>query len=571
MIGLYILFILLFITPLLSLAIRWIGFILKFLLFPLTLILKIKISLPTSLIETTNKIFGTWEYFIYAPRQFLGGLGLLIWIGLVVIPQVPTIPLGNLLLQIWFPLSLLGLIYFAHVQEVLSSLKVAEFLHQNPRMHPQAFFSFFRRSKGPFLIDLPDPSIQPTIDPQEISFKKNARPEQTYKPFFSLVWDTAHLAHLSLKSLRYVGPEYAREIFDIMACMWGKRFLELCQAHFTIQGMEKIQSLPGRHLLIFNHKSQLDFILTFFSLSQIRWQRGREVRPRFITAKDHFKDNILIYDILGVGRLIETVGMVFLERKKKVKGIQNLQEAAESLANKEIDIAIYPQGTRAEGNVDRSQKRRDAGYYTTVPRKDIQDDWGHLRKGTAFLALDGVKLMKDNEPLNLIFIGIKGTATLLSKGSLKAQTETDIEYVVGEPLTLYPEQVKDLTKPASVDQLQPQEQKYLDFIEELNHEIDRRLVTALDIHENLRQRFFVDLQGQFRFPADKIESILQCLDEFSKTSPIAYQILDRIYAASVQHWNSYLSELSQLLQNQRPLERFKVLRDEVTEVMLGKG
>lgn len=516
-----------------------------------------------------NLFFGIFEYYIGAPRYYVLGLTwivvFVVHLTLLLIHEVPLTLWGILLI----PSGFLSLNVYASHHQVLTRIRLAEFLRMNPAMHPQSFFNAFYQMLGPFLYQLPDPKTQSTIQPESASFKKMERSRQKKSTLIPVLWDTTQLAHTSLKTLKYVGKEYARESFDLLASMWGKRFLQLTQSSLQVTGAEKIKNLKGKIILVLNHKSQLDFVLTFFALSQIVRPQGRGLRPRFITAKDHFLDNRLVYDVIGVGRLVETVDMVFIERKKAGRAFENLKQAAHFLANKEIEVAIFPQGTRAEGNVDRSDKRRDAGYYTPIPPKDIHSDLGHLRKGTAYLATDTlIELASQKEPqdLHLVFIGLSGTATILPKKSLTAQTETDIRFDIGEPLTLMPEQAKYLKKPLEGEGTTPEEKNYLDFVENLHQEIDKRLVACLKIHENLKFRFLLDLKGYFRLTPDRIRLVEHGFEGFSDSLP--YQILDRIYACPSKEWNPYLSELAQLLMDQSSRERLKVLREQVTIKML---
>ena len=73
----------------------------------------------------------------------------------------------------------------------------------------------------------------------------------------------------------------------------------------------------------------------------------------------------------GKGCAISQASASLLSEEIKGKSIEDLKKAARFLVEKNIDLAIYPQGTRAEGNVDRTFKRRDAGYYTTFTKKDL--------------------------------------------------------------------------------------------------------------------------------------------------------------------------------------------------------
>ncbi|OGQ07865.1 MAG: hypothetical protein A3G32_09625 [Deltaproteobacteria bacterium RIFCSPLOWO2_12_FULL_40_28] len=519
-----------------------------------------------------NESLGHFEYNIRGLRNLVIGNLLMFFALFEFVQGIIQKNLGQNFVCIIVSLLLYGLTLTTKYQAILISLKMSDFLKNNPDMHPGVFFKVYHHLYGPFPYETPDPHMQETVSPLKVSFKKNQRPKQTFSLLFPALVDTTHLAHTSLRALRYVGKEYAREVFDIMANMWGKRLLELWEASMEVVGTHHVEGKHGKFILIFNHKSPLDFGLTSFALSAMLINGNRTLRPRFITAKDHFMDNPFIYKVIGVGKLIETVDMVFIERKNAKKGFQNLAQAAKLLCEKDIEIAIYPQGTRAKGNMDRSEKRRDAGYYTTVSPKDICSPLGHLKKGCAYLAVDTlIEMAKKGieEPLYLVFVGINGTATAFAKQSLKVQTETAIVYNITRPLILTTALVSHLKKPEGIEAKNPEEEKYLELIASLHKKIDHCLVEATQIHESLKYRFLLDLKGQFHFEESKIEAIEKHLDKASQTHSTCYQILDRIYACPPQDWNGSLSEMAHLLLEDPPLKRFETLREQITLKMLG--
>jgi 1-acyl-sn-glycerol-3-phosphate acyltransferase len=353
---------------------------------------------------------------------------------------------------------------------------------------------------------------------------------------------------------------------------WGKRSLENSSNKMITTGLDKIKNLSGKVIIVMNHKSMLDFVLCFFALSHAKTKRGRFLRPRFIAAKDHMMDNPFIYHILGVGKLIDSVGMVFIERKKAGVGIQSLSEAAHNLTINEIDIAIFPQGTRAEGNLDRSGKRRDAGYYTTFSRKLLHLEEGHLRKGTSFLAIDTLlelKKLQLTDPVHLVFVGIEGTATTMSKQSFFAQTETEIHFNIGEVLTLHQNEVKDFKKPENLQgNFTENEKNYLNFVDKLHQKIDQGLTNSIPIKESLIHRLNLELNGNLRYPKDRINTINKKIDELDSSTNVIYRILDRIFASNPNTWNGNLTRVAQALLEVNPKPRLDQLNEEISLTML---
>jgi len=517
-----------------------------------------------------NLVLGIFEYYFRALRHF------------IFVPLFTTILIVQLvrfakgtdlaLYPIGWSLFFLTLIMYSFHHTLVVTLRMGEFLRTYPNLHPKIFFHAYYHLFGPFRYKLPKLTEDSMVYPGKTSFKKYSRSKQSIKPMILILWDVAHFAHMTLKTYKNVGAQYTRDIADIIGSIWGKSILEKMNASLEVFGREKLENLEGKLIIMMNHKSQLDFALGFFALSNIRLAGGRGIRLRFITAKDHFIDNPIVYELMRIGKAMEAVDMIMIDRKKKGTTFLNLQQAAKDLANKEIDLVIYPQETRAQGNINRSQKRRDAGYYTTVPPQDIQSNLGHLRKGAAYLAVDTlIELAKTSrEPLNLVFVGLNGTATALSKQSFKVQTETDIRFNIGEVVTLLPDLVTNLSKPEGAEAKNDEEKKYLDLVNQLNQTIDEKLVSSLGIHENLRHRFLLDLKGHFRFTTEKIDLVERNLDRFEKESSVSYQILDRIYACKPSEWNPYISELAHLLMDQSLVTRFETLRNQVTLRMLGQ-
>ncbi|MDO8519858.1 MAG: lysophospholipid acyltransferase family protein [Deltaproteobacteria bacterium] len=518
------------------------------------------VRLPSiQIFHVVNDTLGTWEYYVRGPRTFL------------VLP-LAIVMLGFNLARgepFFIPALILALTAATFHWQMETSLQMAEVLRTHPHIHPEDFFALFKRKMGPF-----PPSGTGDIrlvSPGEADFRCGGRSRQSLLTIIVAVWDTAHIAHLGLRSLKYVGEKYVREIVDLMGAIWGKRLLELIQGKLSVTGVQNLENLSGKIILILNHKSQLDFALLFFALSGIRLASGRKIRTRFILAKDHFKDNRIVYDLLGVGKLIEAVDMIFLDRKRKKKGQENMKQAAFFLAKKEMEVVIFPQGTRAEGNLDRTDKRRDAGYYTTIRQRDVEDDLGHLRKGTAYLALDALMEMNPGEELHLVFVGVSGTATALPKHSVTLQTECEIQFDIALPLTLSASDAENITKPLSPTPKTESEKRYLSWVNEIHAAIDKKLILCLGIHDSLRTRFLLDLKGYFRFTKDRVEAVEKNMDRIGGEDPVIYQILDRIYACKPSEWNPYLSELAQLLLDQSSLTRLKELRTQVTWKMLKKS
>lgn len=478
--------------------------------------------------------------------------------------------------QVLWPLGFLGawwglavLVLLSWLLKTLGDLKAIEFLRQFPQSHPEEFYSRYKLELAFGGFDWYQSPEVNHLSPLEADFRQQARARQSVWPWIRSVFDTGYMAHLNLRAYRYFGIGYAQLIFDRSGAMWGKRVLQHCQARFRLTGSQSLQDKKGRFLLIFNHKSSLDFVFTFFALSDFRIN-GREMRPRFIVAKDHFKDNPIFYSLLGIGKTIEAARMIFISRKNKKQSFKDLQEAAHTVATQPLDVTIYPQGTRAPGGYDRALKRRDAGYYTTINKKEYAKPQAHLKKGTAYLIWDTLKEMQQNDPdedLNLVFIGIKGAGIVMPKSEIKIQTEGDVEFAVGDVVTLSPRMMEDMISEAEEQTKSHKKQ----FVQDMNLLIDDRLTQVLNLHQQLKQRYLTELKGQFRFDEDKLKAIEEYMDVISEQASVIYQILDRIYALPLPQWNGYLSQLSQLLLERTEITRLWLFCEEVAEEWLKSG
>lgn len=314
-----------------------------------------------------------------------------------------------------------ALSFIAYVRHVHAGLAMTEFMRANPTVHPQEFFERYYDRLSPNRVGLPAKASR-TIDPASVDFTSGEAPVQSLKPLWRALYDTGIFARSAYRALTACGPGYGRETFDAMATLWGSRVLQLFRSRLTVTGIDALKEIEGKVVLAFTHKSHLDFVFAFFALSTARWKDGRRVRVRYIAAKDHFVDNRFVYEWLGIGKLIEAVDMVFVDRKGK--GRDAIDDAAQKLAELPVDIAIFPQGTRTRAHVGPKGERLDSGYYST----------GSLKKGAAHLALGAAAATE--QPVQIVCFGIDGTATLVPKGSFAVQTQTHVHFELGGTISV---------------------------------------------------------------------------------------------------------------------------------------
>lgn len=410
-------------------------------------------------------------------------------------------------------------------------------------VEPNAFFKVYKKGLGAFAIKLPDQ--MPKVDYSYIDYRSGKRPTQSVLPLLRGCIDTTTLAKLAILAMKKMPGEEGIEAFDSFARIWGARFVAQAKLRLKTVCNQDLPKLQGKVLLVFNHKSYLDFVLNFFALGNLR-NEGRHLRPRFIAAKDHFIDNPLVYSWLGLGKCIQDAGMIFINRKKG-KGWLAMKEAAEKLVKKEVEVAVYPQGTRAWGLSDDQGQRMDAGYYTTFHPKKLSDPRGHLKNGTAQLILDtALELQKANQPpLQVLFIGMDGTGTAGAKGSFKIQRETDITFHIGQCWKVELAREIQFKNPEGNPPTSEAHENYVAQIQAIHEKIDREMERSVHWHTTLLERISKDP----RVPQDK-ESLQRLIDFLKRADAteniLPYVVLDRIYALPSRAWEKHLRHFSQL-------------------------
>lgn len=107
--------------------------------------------------------------------------------------------------------------------------------------------------------------------------------------------------------------------------------------HVKTEGLEKMPE--GRFLLVQNHRSNFDPILTWFILKN----RGLS----FISKKENFK-------IFLFGRLIHRCCFREIDRQNPRNAMATVYDAADLIKNDRVSIGVYPEGTRNKNseNVD---------------------------------------------------------------------------------------------------------------------------------------------------------------------------------------------------------------------------
>ena len=444
-------------------------------------------------------------------------------------------------------------------------LKLAEIARCRSNTHPEDFFNLFYLSLSPWPPIFPVSGLR-EIDFRDTDYRSGHPPTQSFRPVVESALATSTLARMAMLAFKRVGPEYGRDAFDGLARLWGSRLAQISKAHLKIFGAQEIPPLEGKTLLIFNHKSYLDFALNFFALAPIHSVGGRHLRPRFIAAKDHFIDNPVLYSWMGVGKVIENAGMIFIDRKKG-KGWAAMQEAAEKLVTSDVEIAVYPQGTRAAPMQSPSGEPLDAGYYTTFSPKTWELPLGHLKPGTAHLILDTLVSLRarGEKKLNLLITGIMGSAVAGPKGVFKVRSETEIRFHILPLIEVSTDFAAGLERPEGGESQSPGQKLYQERLEELQGRINQGLLQATGWHRYLAERTPVELQ-KLGFEPETVEKVARSLElAESKGEAAPFIMIDRIFSLPTSLWERFLRLYVTLCDKPYQDASWRALLQEVSE------
>ena len=108
--------------------------------------------------------------------------------------------------------------------------------------------------------------------------------------------------------------------------------VKLIRIHISLTGREKLPK--GRFLLVSNHRSKFDPILT--------WHVFAKENLSFISKPENFK--VPVY-----GRIIHRCCFMPIDRENPRKALKTIQRAISLIKNDVASVAVYPEGTRNYG------------------------------------------------------------------------------------------------------------------------------------------------------------------------------------------------------------------------------
>ncbi len=445
-------------------------------------------------------------------------------------------------------LALMGLSLLWRRERHAEELRLLDFLRAHAAIHPQEFFDRLDESVGIVRVHLPQTPDR-TIAVDDLDFRTNGRGVFiARRKLLGGVFDTIRLTRLALLAVRERSTDVVRQVCGALAIVWASRIAQRIRARVTIEGEEHLAPAGGVQIFAFTHKSFLDFIFACLPLAARTGalEDPAKCLPHFLLAKDHFRDNPIFYRLLGLGRIAEALGMVFVDRtsrdrRRSARAVSDQVLAAIDGPN--FDLTLFPQGTRAHPYVDDAGARLDAGYYTVGSAARISADGGHLKKGCAHIATDvqlAFRAAGLTRSVCIVPIECAGTATASPRRSMRIRANTAIRLCVGEPIGLADGDAEGLSRPFEDKPCGDAEIAYRQFTDRLHGRIDRALKNTARVHAELERRFFEDMCGVFEPIA--VEEVAVALKPWRGDDYLAHAILDAIYACKPGHRHALMGE-----------------------------
>lgn len=143
--------------------------------------------------------------------------------------------------------------------------------------------------------------------------------------YILLLWISSLLVHTDREY-----PENSRYYRWLLNSATGIMILVL-RIRLKVSGVEKLPE--GRFLLVSNHRSNFDPILTWFVL------RKRDIA--FVSKRENF-------DVPIFGRFIRRCCFMAIDRENPRNAIRTIDQAAVLIREDKVSVGIYPEGTRSK-------------------------------------------------------------------------------------------------------------------------------------------------------------------------------------------------------------------------------
>jgi 1-acyl-sn-glycerol-3-phosphate acyltransferase len=465
---------------------------------------------------------GRWEYATGISRDTVTFVVALTVLILGTVHQ--TVPIAGI--------ACIVCIAIAHTRRIVGNHRALRHLFDNPHMHPEDFFRilFWNRSPWP----LYDPITTQSIGPEEADYRVDNPPKPGYLPLLLATYDTGCMASLSMAAFKIEQGDRAIQLFDHIARMWSNRIAYHLRMRLLVTGLEELAKIHDQAIVAFNHESLLDFGLGFFAVGGVPTGRQRVLRLRFMVAKDHFLDNWFIHSVLGVGKAIKNAGMIFVDRSRRGAGAKSIDQAVESILTNDVDVAVFPQGTRAKPHFGADGRPHGAGYYTTN-RGPIAGP-GHFRNGVARIA---AQLTREQD-VDILCVGLVGTSRLTPAGSVFSYPGHTVHYHLLPPI--------HLDKGSDIE------------ITALSRRIEHHMRHAARVHERLLETWKVESGST---DAQCAEIALALAEWNEVDDPIPFATLDSILTYAPKQRGQWLETFYRLATDKVSAEAWSAFREQV--------
>ena len=489
-----------------------------------------------------NSFFGIWENAVGLLRDTLVTTYLIGGITWHIYEFAITQNIDNI---IWSAIAVI-LIASAFILRAIKRRDrkaLIEFAREYPTVHPREFFDHLLCQSGIIRHILPN-APRKTVDPSNLDFRKNGNGKNlgiTAK--ISGVWSTMQLARMALLTASKCTAEYAQEVASGLAIIWATRMAQLTRSAVSVEGKEMLPKPGTPQLFLFTHASFLDFAYATLALASrpgaLTSEHHINNLSHFLMARSHFKTNPLLYRFLGIGRAAEALGMIFVDRRHTTSSatIERAEEIAKAASKKLIsdnmEIAIFPQGSRAIPYIGAGGQRLDSAYYTVGNSKRIAGDGKHLKKGAAYIAYEAALRLNRTESdskLQMVPVAITGAGIACPKGSRRILSNVHIRLIVGESIPISASSCRD-----GVEKDKPL------CIEEIHRNIDNSLKVAAKTHAELERRIFEDVIHTL--DSLEIEELSIAMKPWRGDDYLVHAIIDAIYACPPAKWRSLQGEL----------------------------
>lgn len=372
-------------------------------------------------------LVGRAEWVVHRLRD---SVGIICWLAWLIVAGWSPVAVIAILISVWA----------RHDAQVWQSA-LLPFARRAPTMHPQEFMNAYFAGFGPMPARLPQQPARLLTLPL-IDFRRGGAARLRFWPVLHGLCTTVFFARLIVRSGTVLAHHSIdlRETADALMRIWAVRVAQLARMRIRIEGMERLGGVAGPVIVAANHQSFLDGVIGSVLGLAVLPLRG-PLHLRYLAAKDHFLDNWLLYRGLSIGRAGEIMDMIFVDRRgDRARRQQAVLDAVTQMLTKRVDIAIFPQGTRAPLRWRADGVREEPGYFTAGRRERLRANGGHIKKGAAQLAVLAAQQLAAAGGARLVVVpvGLQGLGVVFPRGTWRVQTNMDVLVRVGDPLPVDP-------------------------------------------------------------------------------------------------------------------------------------